>query len=134
MWKVWKNSAWLGTSIMISKETSLAEIIGQILILTHLRSLGLVLAFAYRQTLVRWIRTKYPCNHRPLWYLLNVHIGQMGRTLDHCLKEHKRVLLAVKTAQPPIPVLDLTVLLQFLPYTTQPMFPVYLHISSYYHY
>ena len=60
MWKVWKYSAWLGASIMISKETSLAEIIGQILILAHLRSLGFVLAFAHRQTLFRLIRTKYP--------------------------------------------------------------------------
>ena len=28
---VWKNSAWLGTSIMIDRETPLAEIVGQML-------------------------------------------------------------------------------------------------------
>ena len=28
----WKNSAWLGTSIMIDRETPLAEIVGQMLL------------------------------------------------------------------------------------------------------
>ena len=29
---IWKNSAWLGTSIMIDRETPLAEIVGQMLL------------------------------------------------------------------------------------------------------